>query len=478
MLTNTTRSLRKYELAAALTLFCIAFAAYAVAWRQAPLMHPDSPTYMALARDIKAGNITHFSQRTPGLPLLMLATGSETQPTRALFYVHLALHFASVGLMAWLLAFLETDRRLIRLLLLAGVTPVFVAPAAFADSEILCEFFVVCILVSLVLWLVKQRFAWAVLFGVACLGAAFVRPAFQFLCPVLAAAVLLAQALGVFPNRSLIATARGLIAPVLIAVLGVAAYAMFNYQRFGFFSTCSLLPYQLSTRTATFVEDLPDEFSGVRSILLRHRDAELVRHFGNHTSYDYIHPAMREVIAYYGNDSAKALRIITRANTWLILHKPMSYLIESLRSSGTYWLPIEYPEIGPQGGIWRAASAAVQMGISVLVLGLGVVMAGAACVWTGIRLKTRAAPPWSDATERRAAAYALSMTLIIYSAIVSSFGGTGLARYRVTSALVILGCCVLGAGLLRRMVEAGAAAIRQRREPIGIGSAVPPVDAG
>jgi len=84
----------------------------------------DSPTYMALAQQIKAGHITSLSQRTPGLPLFLLAMGSETTPRRILFYAQLILHFVSLGMLAWLLSYLGIGRLWIVLLLAAGSLPI------------------------------------------------------------------------------------------------------------------------------------------------------------------------------------------------------------------------------------------------------------------------------------------------------------------------------------------------------------------
>jgi len=440
----------KPSLLVTLTAFCLVCVAYGIVWPQAPLQSLDSPTYIALARQIKAGRITTLSQRTPGLPLLLLATGSETVPRRLLFHVQMMLHFASLGMIASLLSYLGVGRGWIITLLVLGSLPVYVVPAAYADSESFCEFLVVVSVVFLVLWLITRRYAYLTLFGFAGLASALVRPTYQFLCVAEALIVVAVVALGLKigpDNFSQWRSVLSLSIPVAISLLGLGAYALFNYMHFGYFSISSLPPYSMSTKTASFVEELPDEFADVRSILLKHRDRELLIPHSDHTAPDYIHRAMPEVIAFYG-DQVKALQVVGRANRWLILHKPMSYVIECLRAMPLYWLPMEYPLLATKSSFLRALSAGFQIFVSILLLVIGTITTGVGAVLVGIRLHTGKPPVFTNRTEHRVWAYIAAMTAVVYSAVFSSWGGTGIPRYRVTSDLLILGCCILGISLL------------------------------
>ena len=441
------------EWVTAIIALTAAFIAYAVVWPQAPLLSLDTPVYMQLAREIKAGNITELSTRTPGFPVLLILTGSEDTAGRALYCVQLLLYLSAVGFSAWLLRWLDIDRRLVLGMLATALLPPFVEPCAHADSEALCQFMVVAATASVVTWRITGRNAWLWVFSFAALGAAFVRPTYQFLVPAVAVALFALPVVGVGRHDSLGRLTKAMLVPVAVSVCGLGSYAGFNYAKFGYFDTSAMTPYTLSTKTASFVECLPDEYAGVREILLKHRDRELLRPFEDHTAQGYIHRAMPEIIQLFDNEQVKALRAVKQANLYLISRKPMSYLIESLKSMTTYWMPAEYELSSGDSVVQRLFWVAVQIGVVVLLFFLAIVLTGVGTAYVATRVRYVGLAQFAAITNHQITAYVITLTVIGYAASISCFAGMGIARYRVTSELVILICCTVGLTLFRRVIS-------------------------
>src|SRR5262245_17917183 len=81
-------------------LFVIAFWSYTILWKNAPVMTPDSGSYLRTAQDLSDLHIDQIQERVPGYPVLLVLTASSHSPNRTLFFVSLLLHFASIWLLA------------------------------------------------------------------------------------------------------------------------------------------------------------------------------------------------------------------------------------------------------------------------------------------------------------------------------------------------------------------------------------------
>jgi hypothetical protein len=450
-----------------LAIVLTAFSMYARMWRQAPIMTLDSPSYMLLAQQIRAGHITQVWQRTPGLPLLMVLLSSDVTLSSRLFYAHLALYFAGLLITLLLLVRFGVNRLRAAVVLAVGLFPCHVQATAFADSEPLCEFFVILSVAFACLWLQSRRFAWLMAFGAASVAAALVRPTYQLLCPLLAAVLVLANA---FLLKREIPTGRLLLmlaVPISLWAATLGGYSAWNYERFGYFGTNCMAPYQLSTRTASFIEDLPYDYAPLRSILVRYRDEELVRPHGNHTAVDYIHRAMPEVIRSFHGDRVAAFHAVERANTHLILHRPMSYLIEVLRAMAIYWLPVEYPIPELTSQPWRGLGAVLQLAESLLLFFVTTGVLGVAAICLVAR-RTGGPVPLPGVAGELSAAFLLALAVIGYTFALSCFAGTGIPRYRVTSQTVMLAAIVLGFEWLRRAAANLQEAANRRREAVRV----------
>src|SRR5262245_50863532 len=58
-------------------LFVIAFWSYTILWKNAPVMTPDSGSYLRTAQDLSDFHMDQLPGRTPGYPLLLVLTGSS-----------------------------------------------------------------------------------------------------------------------------------------------------------------------------------------------------------------------------------------------------------------------------------------------------------------------------------------------------------------------------------------------------------------
>ena len=437
-----------------LGVFAVAFAIYVSIWPSAPVMAPDSQTYMVLARDMSHGELSHLHLRTPGYPLFLLWTRSAVTPTRLLFYASLALHFASISCLAYLLYFLRIRGWAIAILTGIALLPPYVEPAAYVLTETLTTFLVSLMFSSLIIWLCGRNRSMLVVFSLAAVSAAFVRPTYEMLVPALILTVCLVVLLGWVPGMTLRRVCIGMGVALTLVVVSLGAYSFLNYERFHYFATSAMSPLTLATRTVTVVEFLPPEYDGVRKILLKYRDPLLLAPGEDHMALGYIHGAMPEIVQFYGGDEIKALRAVQKMNVGLILAKPMSYLIETLKLLGPYWMPNDCVLANGGSAIRRALWAALQLGVMGAFFLQEVVLAGAAIFYLSFRLFRGSADriSWRRA-GRLACAWLVGSGIVMYTAVLSCAASTGTPRYRVPTDLLIVFLSLIGFALWGRAIE-------------------------
>jgi hypothetical protein len=167
---------------------------------------------------------------------------------------------------------------------------------------------------------------------------------------------------------------------------------------------------------------------------------------------------MPEVLALYGNDERKALRALEDANLYLILHKPMSYLVDSLRLLPVYWTPAEGPLALASPGPARAIWVLLQMVVIALFLVQTVALGGLGLLQISVRLRRRRPIVWwpRPLNPRLLCAYALAMSVVLYTWLASCFLAIGLPRYRTPTDLLVLFSTVLGSGIWKEISAAPA----------------------
>jgi hypothetical protein len=193
---------------------------------------------------------------------------------------------------------------------------------------------------------------------------------------------------------------------------------------------------------------LPERFAGLRSILVKHRDRELLIPYSDHSGQNYVHRALPDILQLYGNDRTKAFQELKAADIYLITHKPLSFFIEGLKAAITYWMP-EDGELSTSGsGILRSLWGVLQLVIvaaflllSFTATAFGFLLAiGRLCGGTQVEM--------SPLTANRVAVYGIALLVVLYGSAISCFGGMGLPRFRETSDLLILMCAFLAPVLI------------------------------
>ena len=442
--------LKRSEILIVLGLFLAAFVVYSLAWPGAPVMTLDGPSYMRLAQDIRNFSLRELPLRTPGLPLLLILTGSAEHVNRWFFDLSLLLHFTGIALLAYLLRVFRVPGKLVLPVIVLGLLPPFVEPAAYVASEAASQCTLLMVFVSVVLWLMKPR---RTLFAVVSVGlplTAMVRPTYELLVVLLIGCLGAGYAFGLFPQVS-----RGRMA-LLMAVSAVltfgtqVAWSTVNYARFGYFGTTRMLPIALSIKTEDVLEFLPPEYADLRRILIPYRDQNLTEPFRDHTGKDYIYRAMPAVLKHYGGDLTAATIHLKAAFLYLAKHKPMSFLSNGLKTLGLVWMPNDCELCGSNFAV-RGLTALLQIGVEAVFLLQALALVGAGLIYAPARPITRGqGRTFGGRIERtRVWAYGFGVAIVIYTLGLSCLMGTGEPRYRQTVDLLMIGLCALGYAIWR-----------------------------
>ncbi len=444
-------------------LFAAAFVLYGWLWPQAPVLEGDSPQYLEVARDLADFRLDTLHDRTPGYPIFLVLTGSTGHATRLLFFASLAIHLASVALLAALLRAAGVGRTAVFAFCVLLLLPPYVEPAAHVMTETLAQFTLVAGLVCLVFG-VTNGSRWLLVLSALAFGAsALTRPAFQLLAPALAATLLAFARLcrdRALSVRRAVAASVVLIAGT-VALVGAAASA--NYSRVGYFGLTPSLGFHLSTKTMTFVERLPDEYATVREILVRERDREITRRGGLHTGTQTIWAARPELMAATGLSKPDLSAYLVKMNLALIRTAPMEYLQDVARSLAGYW----FPPAGQLASLDSAAARALWTLLHVAIVGVFalqlIVLAGVslfeASRWMFAR-RGAVAALGGGATARLG--YFLAAAIVFYTMAISCALDIGEVRQRRSTDVIVIFMCVLGAHIWRQSIVPATASEETR----------------
>lgn len=404
------------DLRVALALLLLACPLYLWWWSSAPLIDIDSAQYQGVAVDLADGSLDDLHYRAPGYPLLLWLTGAVERPSRALFVVSLILHGAT--LLASVVAFGRIDLPAATgpLFVLIALLPPFIEPSAYVMTEGLTA----CLLLGLLWVLGTFTSSWtAALAGVLVGTVTLVRPAYQLLGVMLALVLFFAGA-----RRR----AAALLMASLIVVVG---YSAWNLSRFGYFGVTPALGWNLTTKTALFVERVGDP--RLRELLVEMRDRHLVQeqsHMAGMFIWSVDRQRLSEITGFHGT----ALdRHMVRLNVELIRSAPLSYLAAVMSSLAVYWLPGTTELAHAESRVWQLVWAAGHFALTGLFW-LQLVAVVGTWLTSGASL--------IQGPSRRV--YSLALTIILYTMVVSCFIEVGNPRYRVPTDLLILLTTIIG----------------------------------
>lgn len=398
----------------------------AIGWRATTRPMGDTPSYQATAAILRDGWPT-LTQRGPGYPLLLLATGSSHGSTRLLFLVQLAMHVATVLLVVDLARRAHVGRygrAAIALLLFA---PAVLLRVVYEGSEGLAA-----LLLTAIAWVVltppsrASRTGWALGLGALCGALTLVRPNYAL---VLVPVALLAAV----PRASLPRWRTALLVAVP-AVLMVGGYSIANGVRFDSWGLTPLTAYHLSSKTAPYVEELPASYEPARSVLIEERDAALLR--GESMAPDnYIWVAIPRLEEATGLEGRALERLMMDIDLHLISHHPIEYADTVQTASLNYTSLDSQPAIT---GLGRPA-AWIQRGLhDLLLLTFAVVVA---CI-PGLVIAGRV-------TRDRLAPLVVGLALAGYTWLSVVTVETGTARLRAPSEPLLALVLVVAASIVR-----------------------------
>lgn len=419
-------------------LFITAMITYLLLWPNAPIIEADSPGYMEVAQDLEDLHIDQLHGRTPGYPLLLLLTGSSRTPTRTLFVVSLFLHFASIWLLASLLHLCGLKEQMLILFGLWLLLPLYVERAGYVLTENLCQFTLVLGCVGLIFWIVCRKIGWLLISGIAIAYSGLTRPTYQILALVLLFWLLLVPMFSDIRRKEVVKASAILIG---WSALLVGGYALMNYLKFGYFGITHLLGFHLTTRTIRYIERLPDQYATVRDILIKHRDAQLVRPHSSHTGYMSIWSAIPELKQATGLSEPQLSRYLLHINLLLIRKAPLNYLHEVFWALSTYC----FPSAGELANMNSKVVQLIWVTIHFFTLGISItVTIGLFGVFLYIVCRRFLGLSLSFSTQKvkpiglSILSFLLSGTVVIYTALVSCLVEEGEPRVRTpTDALIV-----------------------------------------
>jgi hypothetical protein len=416
--------------------------AAAVAWGATSRPMSDTATYRAAARGLAEG-WPSILDRTPGYPLLLLATGSSMRSTVALFLVQLALHVLCVVLVLDLARSCGVGRRGRLVLVLLLLAPAVLLRVLLEGSEAIAA-----ALVTVIAWILiasgptdgTRLVRRGLVLGSLCGMAALVRPTYALLAVPVA---LLAARMTVSPGHRRRRTRMAVCVAVAVpGVVIVGGYVLLNAIRFDDPTLTPLAPYHLSSRTSAYVEELPESYEPARSVLVRGRDRALLK--GEEWSPENFIWSEREELSRVTGLSGRDLdRYVLEMDVVLITRNPFGYLDAVLHAATTnYILMDSQPAILGLGRPAAWVMALVHWGLLAATAAVVVSVPG---LWLA-----------GLVGRRRASTLAVVSAIAVYNLAVSVLVESGTARLRAPTEPLLALALVVG-------VSTVSGAVRRRR---------------
>ena len=411
---------------------------YMHAFPAAPIEASDTAGYMSAAKDLVDGRMDALQERTPGYPLLMVATGSAYELKRSLFLASLALHLAAVGMLIAMLRAVGLKSSALVISTVVALQPALAQSASWALSEVVAEFCLMAGTVAIYLHLKGGRMRWAILAGVAFGYAALTRPSYA----LVGVTVVLALEWIRFASRDSSQRIRtrlarsAIVAGIPIAVMG--AYALFNAARHDFPGVSPRIGSSLAVRITNLYEFIPD--SGVRTILLRARANDHLT--GANPSWAFYH-AQDELLSHTGMSQYQLYQSMVPLSLGVIARHPQAYLEEVIVSFAAFWFPNSSTESLVQGARGKLAEYAAHYAVT----GLFFLVVGAIGSLSALAVISRGS--FRMIVSTKLSIVAVAAAIVLYNAFITCALDSAEARYREPTDLLVVLVAIAGVSWFR-----------------------------
>ena len=417
----------KNALILALVILLIALASYLYIWRDAPYLLKDSAGYMQVAQNLVSGNLSGIQDRVPLFPLLLLLTISFEQPNFLLYIVQLVSYFICVFIVFKILTD-ELPVGFAYLYLIFSILPPLVEATAQVMTEALTTNLILLIFICLYELVKTRKLIFAFGIGIFSGALALTRPTFE-LMPILLLIVFICILLLAKEKKKWVVQA--LVSMLSCSVI-IGGYALYNYLAFDYFVLTPLQGFNLSTRTETYIERIPDDQKVIRDVLLKTRN-ELMLSEPTHSAVMYIWTAIPRLEETTSLSEIELSKMLQTVNLKLILSSPLSYIVEVGHSMAIYTMPSASEQANFYNNwfqlLWLLLNYVVLAATLLCVSGAVGILILSSRKSTTTMLKDKL-PLFS--------VYLFCAVIVFYNFCISTFLEVGNPRYRLPTDLLII----------------------------------------
>lgn len=412
---------------------------YSFAWPEAPLTVEDTRGYLPVAADLADGRLEKLHFRTPGYPLILLLTGSTQTPTRALFYLQLGMYLTAILMLASILRQEVKHGWVTFLFLILALLPPAIEYTSIALPEITTLFFITTAFFCFYHSLKRSSIPWSIAAGLCLAFTAITRPDYQLFSLFLG--IFLALFFIILRQKRV--WLRSVLPLLLVSLIGIGAYVAFNYRTFRFPGIAYYSGITSTAKTVTMLEEIPDSEAGIREILIRYRNTNLVEG-ESHTAVNYIFDALPELEAYTGLSQPELSAKLNDLNLQMILREPLNYLLSVGKALAVFLMPSATTQSIFSSQILQILWTAIHFAALALFLLLLISLLGGGILAFLLEKRSRAA------LRRRINSHLIPATILmvcvltmVYVTTVSILLSAGDPRYHVpTAPLAILAILV------------------------------------
>lgn len=417
----------KNALILAAAILLIALAAYLYIWRDAPYLLKDSVGYMQVAQNMALGNLSEIQDRVPIFPLLLLLTNSFEQPNIILYIIQLVSYFIFVFIVYKILVD-ELPVGFAYVYLLISILPPLVEATAQVMTEALTTNLILLIFICLYELVKTRKFIYALGSGVFSGALALTRPTFE-LMPILLLLIFVCISLLAKEKKKWVLHS---IVSILSCSVIIGGYALYNYLAYDYFVLTPLQGFNLSTRTETYIERIPDDQKTIRDVLLKTRN-ELMLSEPTHSAVMYIWTAIPRLEEATSLSEIELSKLFQSINFKLIVGSPLSYIVEVGHSMAIYTMPSASEQANFYNNwfqlLWLMLNYVVLAATFVCVCGAMGILILSSQKSTTAMLQNKL-PLFSI--------YLFCTVIVFYNFCISTFLEVGNPRYRLPTDLLII----------------------------------------